>query len=132
MAFAKDMLEIQKKLKKLGHKATIPFGTEPHLKDSNFVESLQENLEYCIKNNVMKKNFDMILEHDAVLVLNKKRKGIDGYIGISALMEMAIAHHNNKKIFLYQQVPHFDSHRFAHEVMIMQPVAIESDLKKIK
>lgn len=132
MAFAHEMVKIKKQLKKLGHIVQIPDGTAPHLKNPAFVESLEENLKYCVKNNIMKRNFDLVVENDAVLVINHKRNNIDGYIGISALMEMAIAHHFNKKIFIFNKIPHFREHRFAHEVAIMQPVIIDGDLRKIK
>lgn len=131
MAFIKNMISLKNKLEKLGHKASIPYGTEPHQNDSNFVESLKANLEYCIQNNVMKSNFDMVTEHDAVLVVNKKRKGVKGYVGVSALMEMAIAHHFDKKIFVLHKIPHYNKVRWAHEVMIMQPKFINSNLTKI-
>ncbi len=132
MSFIKDMIKIKKDLDKLGHKASIPLGTEPHQKDSSFVDNLEENLEFCIKNNVMKRNFDLVAQSDAVLVLNHKKNGVDGYIGVSVLMEIAIAHHLNKKIFIFNAIPHFRDKRWAHEVAIMQPIIINNDLTKIK
>lgn len=132
MSFLHDMLKIKKELDKLGHQASIPYGTEPHFKDRTFVNNLEKNFQFCIKNNVMKKNFDLVAENDAVLVLNHKKNGVDGYIGVSALMEMAIAHHFNKKIFILNKIPHFNQVRWAHEVAIMQPVIIDGDFDKIK
>ena len=132
MAFVKDMVMLAKELKKRGHEASIPKGSEPHLKDMSFVENLEENLAFCIKDNVMKRNFEEVAKNDAVLVVNKKRNGIDGYIGVSALMEMAVAHHTNKKIFLLNPTPHFRDARWAHEVAIMQPIIINGDLSIIR
>lgn len=132
MAFVKDMVDLQKQLVKFGHDVSLPRGSEPHLKDSSFVDSLAKNLEFCIENNVMKENFDQVAQSNAILVVNKNRNGIDGYIGVSALMEMAVAHHLNKKIFVYNEVPHFNKVRWAHEVAIIQPIIIKGDLKKIK
>lgn len=132
MAFAKDMAKIVEDLQKLGHKAFLPHGTAPHLTDEIFVDDLEANLEYCIRHNVMKKCFDQVAESDAILVVNKKRNGVSGYIGVSGLMEMAVAHHLNKKIFVLNKLPHFKKHRWAHEVSIMQPIVINGDLSKIK
>lgn len=132
MSFIKDMIKIKDGLDKLGHKAFIPHGTEPHQTDGTFVDSLKENLEFCIKNNVMRRNFDLVAESDAILVLNHKKNGTDGYIGVSVLMEMAIAHHLGKKIYLFNQIPSFEKVRWAHEVSIMQPTIINGDLTKIK
>lgn len=131
MAFVKEMVKVQKKLQKLGYYANIPLGAEPHLKDSSFVDNLEENLKFCIENDVMRENFREVAKHDAVLVLNKKRNGIEGYIGVSALMEMAIAHYLGKKIFLLNPVPHYNNARWAHEVAIMQPIILNQNLKKI-
>lgn len=131
MAFIKDILNVKRQLDRLGHTALIPYGTEPHLIDSKFVEKLGDNLEYCIKNNIMKKNFDMVAKSDAVLVLNPKRNNIEGYIGVSVLMEMAVAHHLNKNIFIFNEIPHYDKARWAQEVRIMQPIIIHGNLNKI-
>lgn len=132
MAFAREMVKIKEELKKMGHEADIPYGTEPHLTDDKFVDSLEDNLKFCIENDVMRKNFQEVAKHDAVLVLNHKRNGTDGYIGISALMEMAIAHYLHKKVFLFNDIPHYNNVRWAHEVSIMQPVVIKRDLSRIK
>lgn len=131
MAFAHEMVQVKKQLKKQGHEARIPYGTEPHLKDSTFVDQLEDNLQFCIKNDVMRKNFEEVVQHDGVLVLNHKRNGIEGYIGISALMEMAIAHYFRKKIFLYNPTPHYSHVRWAHEVAIMQPTILNGDIRNI-
>lgn len=132
MAFIKDILNVKKQLDRLGHTALIPHGTEPHLTDNKFVEKLGDNLEYCIKNNIMKKNFDMVARSDAILVLNPQRNKIEGYIGVSVLMEMAVAHHLNKNIFIFNGIPHYDKARWSQEVRIMQPVIIHGNLNKIK
>lgn len=132
MAFIKDIVNVKKQLDNLGHTALIPHGTEPHLIDNKFVEKLGDNLEYCIKNNIMKKNFDMVEQSDAILVLNPKRNSTEGYIGVSVLMEMAVAHHLNKNIFIFNDIPHYDKARWAQEVMIMQPIFINRDLTQIK
>jgi len=132
MAFIRDILRMKKQLNRLGHIALIPHGTEPHLEDSKFVDTLGENLEYCIKHNIMKKNFDMVKESDAILVLNPRRNNIEGYIGVSVLMEMAIAHHLNRKIFILNEIPHYDKARWAQEVRIMRPMIINGNLNKIK
>lgn len=99
MKFAKDMVSLKKDLDKNGHDAAIPFGTEPHLTDKNFVENLEDNLKYCIEKDVMRENFRQVAESDAVLVLNKRRNSIDGYVGVSALLEMGIAHYFKKRFY---------------------------------
>ena len=132
MKFVHKMVEIKKELDKLGHDTLLPLGIKPHLRDRGFVENLDGNLEYCITNGVMRKNFQRVSDSDAVMVLNYKRNGMEGYIGISALLEMGVAHYLKKKIFLVSKTPHYKKERWAHEVAIMQPKVIDGDLKKIK
>lgn len=132
MKFAQEMVKIKKELDKLGHNAFIPIGTKPHLEDKGFVENLDGNLEYCITHDVMRRNFQQVSDCDAVLVLNYRRSGVEGYIGVSALLEMGVAHFLKKKIFLMQKTPHYKKERWAHEVAIMQPIIINGDLTKIK
>lgn len=132
MAFIEDIIQFKKDLDKLGHNASIPHGTEPHQEDGRFVDNLKSNLDFCITNNIMRRNFDMVVDNDAILVINKKRNGVRGYIGVSVLMEMAIAHHFNKKIFVLHKVPDYRKIRWAHEVEIMQPIILNGDITKIK
>lgn len=132
MAFAKNMIDAQRELNKLGHKAQVPVGIEDHLQDGDFVDKLDENLRYCLENDVVRKCFQQVADSDAVLVMNKKRNNINGYIGVSALMELGIAYFVRKKIFLMNDIPHYNDARWAHEVTIMHPVVINGDLSKIK
>ncbi|MEX2007433.1 MAG: hypothetical protein WD992_01555 [Candidatus Levyibacteriota bacterium] len=132
MKFVKDMPKIKKELNKLGHKVILPVGIRPHLKDETFVENLDGNLAFCIKHNVMRRNFNLVAKSDAVLVLNYKRNKIDGYVGVSVLLEMGIAHFLKKKIFLMQKTPDYKNARWAHEVAIINPTVINGDLSAIR
>lgn len=131
MKFAEDMVKIKKQLDEIGHTASIPIGTEPHLNDKEFTDNLDDTLEWCITHDIMRRNFQQVAVSDAVLVLNYKRNGVEGYIGVSALLEMGVAHYLGKKIFLIQQPPDYKDARWAHEVAIMQPTIIKGDLTKI-
>ncbi|MBI2195927.1 MAG: hypothetical protein HYU48_02685 [Candidatus Levybacteria bacterium] len=132
MKFVNDMGKVRKELGKLGHKVILPVGIKPHLKNSDFVENLDGNMAYCIKNDVMRRNFRLVAKSDAILVLNYKRNNMDGYIGISVLLEMGIAHYLKKKIFLMQKTPDYNKVRWAHEVAIMEPKVLDGDLAKIQ
>lgn len=132
MKFAKDMVRVKKELAKLRHKGQLVVGIKPHLDNPDFVEDLDGNLEYCIENGIMRKNFRLVAKSDAVLVLNHRRNNLDGYIGVSALLEMGIAHFLKKKIFLMYKTPDYRKVRWAHEVAIMNPKIINGDLSAIK
>ena len=131
MAFAREMLEAKKQLEDMAHTIGLPFETEVHLDMPDFVDDLSGNLQYCIDNDVIRKSFDFIAEADGVVVLNYPRKGMDGYIGTSTLMEIAIGYHFKKKIFLLFPIPSYDEVRWAHEITIMQPVILNGDLSQI-
>lgn len=131
MAFAKEMFAAKEALEKMGHDVGLPYETEVHVQNPGFVDELANNLQYCIDNDVIHHSFNLIEKADAIVVLNYPRKGIQGYIGTSTLMEIAIAYHFHKKMFLLFPIPHFDEVRWAHELAIMQPQILHGDLSKI-
>ncbi len=131
MTFAKEMLQAKQELERLGLKAEIPFDVEHHIKDEGAIDDLERNFRYCVENDVVHKGFQQVADADAVLVLNYPKNGISGYIGTSALMEMAIAYWLRKKIFLLHAPPSDRVHRWAHEVKIMQPIILYGNLSKI-
>lgn len=132
MTFAHDMLVLEKELQKLGHNVYLPLGMEPHLADSTFPDNLKDDLTFCLENDVIRKNFDQLAEMDAILIFNKKKNDIEGYMGVSTLMELGIAYFLKKKLFIFYDIPHFNKHRFAHEVTIMQPTFLHEKLEDIR
>lgn len=131
MTFAKEMKKTRKKLEELGHTVTVPTNTEEHISDPTFQNNLSLNLLEGRKNDVLKKNFDLIALSDAILVLNYSKNSIDGYVGTSTLMEIGLAYYLGKKVFLFNKIPHYNDVRWAHELEIIQPVIINQDLIKI-
>lgn len=132
MAFAREMVKAKEFFEKEGFDTQLPYETELHLENPVFVDSLEDNLKYCIENDVIRKGFDFIANSDAVVVLNYPRKGVEGYIGTSTLMEIGIAYFLKKKIYLLNDVLHFNEVRWAHEIRIMQPIILHGDLSKVK
>jgi len=47
-------------------------------------------------------------------------------------MEMALAYHFNKKIFLLHSPPDVRKEKSTHEVLIMQPIILDGDLSRIR
>lgn len=132
MTFAKEMLQAEEELNKLGWEAVAPFDAKEHAQDNALIDDFARNLEYCIKDNVIRKGFWQVADSDAVLVLNYPKNGIEGYIGTSSLMELGIAHWLGKKIFLLYDIPTPEQCRWAHEVQIMQPSILSGNLAKIQ
>ena len=131
MAFAKEMIAAKEELGNMGYEVELPYETEVHVQNPEFVDDLSNNLQYCIDNDVIHHSFNLIEKADVIVVVNYPRKGIDGYIGTSTLMEIAIAYHFRKKIFLLFPIPHFDEVRWAHELAIMQPTILHGNLSKV-
>ena len=132
MSFAKEMLETQKKLKKMGHIVEIPCDTQKFVDNPEMTtDNHEENYKWCINNDIIRKCFNTIAESDAVLLLNYPKNGLDGYVGASSLMEIGLAYHLNKKIFLMYQPPLPKEVKSSHEILIMQPVVLNGDLSKL-
>ena len=88
----------------------------------------EENYKHCIENDILRKCFNSIAESDAILLLNYPKNGIDGYVGASSLMEIGLAYHFRKKIFLLYPPPPPQEVKSSHEILIMQPTILNGDL----
>jgi hypothetical protein len=127
MHFAKEMLDAQKLLEELGHEAIVPLDTHDCVKDP----SLNSNLEWGMNLNIDKDHFNKIESSEAILVLNYPKNNIDGYIGGSSLMEIAVARHLDKKIFILYDLPSEDEIRYALEIKVARPIILNGDLNQI-
>ncbi|MBI2442697.1 MAG: hypothetical protein HYV40_02170 [Candidatus Levybacteria bacterium] len=132
MAFSREMLATKKKLEAMGHTVNVPYDTVVHLADEKLVDDLDRNLIHARERDLMRQSFKLVAKSDAILVLNHKRKGIEGYIGTSALMEIGLAYYLGKKIFLLYDVPHHDRVRWAHEIRLISPVILHGDWSKMR
>jgi hypothetical protein len=127
MHFAKEMLEAQKTLQELGHEANVPGDTLECIENPN----LNMDLEHCITTQIDKSCFQTVADSDAILVLNYPKNGMDGYVGGATLMEIGLARHFDKKIFLLNDLPSQDQLRYVLEIKITNPVILQGDITKI-
>ena len=127
MFFAKEMLEAKEKLQKMGHFCFVPSDIQDCVKSPE----LSMDMEHCLKTNIQKECFDNIKESDAILVLNYKRNGIEGYIGGATLMEIGIAQCLDKKIFLLYPPPKIEAQRYSIEIQLAKPIILNGNLNKI-
>lgn len=124
MKFAKEMLNTKAELEKMGHEIFIPIDTERCVNNPN----LNEDIGYCIEQDILRRHFKIIENCDAILVLNYKKNGIKGYVGGNTLIDMSIAHFFNKKIFMLNPIPDMS---YTVEIKIMQPVVLNGNLNKV-
>jgi len=128
MVFAKEMLAAQKELEAMGHEVLIPIDTLDCLKDP----SLNESFEHCQRyGDIDKDHFNKIAASDAIIVLNYPKNGLAGYIGGAALIELGVARHLDKKIFILHELPSEKNLRYALEIKIMRPIILNGDLNNI-
>ena len=138
IAFHNEMLKTKEELEKMGHEVKLP---PSQLKDGNgkpisaaqFYEIRKTSLGsegwvWDRKEWAMKKHFDKVVWSDAILVLNYAKNNVPGYVGANTLMEMGLALHLNKKIYLLNPMPEIS---YKEEILGMKPIIISGDLSKI-
>jgi len=133
-SFYKDCLDTAKELKKLGFKVRIPKTALIMKRRNNFnVDDyktwFKNKDDYKLKKGLMKLHFKKIIESDAILVLNKEKNGIKGYIGGNTLMEMTIAFHYKKPIFIFNKIS--EKSNIKEEIYGLTPVFMLGDLRRI-
>src|SRR3989344_4608186 len=86
--------------------------------------------DYKRKKFLTKKHFEKVIRGDITLVLNYEKNGVPGYVGGAVLMEMAIALHHRKPIYLLNPIPKSVSYK--EELLGMSPMILDGDLANIK
>lgn len=85
--------------------------------------------DYHKKRDLMTTHFDEIARADAILVLNYEKHGQPDYIGPNVLMEMGIALHYNKPIYILNDIP--DNSPFEEEIKGFMPTVLRGNLSGI-
>jgi hypothetical protein len=131
------MIEIANKLARLGHTCELPYSTRIIISGELTLEEYLKEIEISGDKKFRKEaNIDVIKEHyefiknsDAILVVNIDKNGVKNYIGGNALMEIGFAYVLGKKIFLLNPIPEME---YKDEIMAMQPIILDRDLRKIE
>lgn len=131
MKFSESILKTKKFLENKGHEVLIPLDTKHLIDNPDLTDNLDADYKHLKETDMLRKCFNLVADSDAILVLNHEKNGIKGYIGTSVLMEIGLAHFLNKKIFLINELPHFNEQRWSQEVHAMQPIVINGNLEKI-
>ena len=129
MAFAKEQIDIKNKLEEMGHEVQVSDDIFDYANSPKLKLSFEKELELSLKHDILKTFYKKIADSDALFVCNLNKNNIDGYLGTSMLMEIALAYYLNKKIYLLND---FDKNQgYALEVSIINPVVLNGDFKKI-
>jgi hypothetical protein len=139
IAFYEKMQEVKKELEKLGHEVDIP---PCEIEDGEGkVISVQEYYKirksgnedekwiWERKQKAIKEHFEKVVWADSILVLNYLKNEIEGYIGANTLIEMGLALHFDKPIYLLNVIPEIS---YKEEILGMKPIVIKGNLKLIK
>ncbi len=128
MSFAREMVDAKQHLDGLGFDATVHSDTERFVNNPDFKTDSIENFNHCKENDIMRKAFEAVGDNDAILVLNLPKNGINGYIGVSTMMEIGLAYHLGKRIFL--MFPPME--KLSGEMKIMKATVLNGDLNEMK
>jgi hypothetical protein len=139
IAFYKEMIKIKKDLEVFGHEVRIPPADITDNKGKvidveTYYVLRKEGMDkpdswlWTKKEELIKDHFKKIEWCDAILVTNYDKNGVNGYVGANTLMEMGLALHLSKPIFMINQIPELS---YKEEILGMKPIII-NNLKEIK
>ncbi len=122
MQFDSEMTKLADELRRQGHEVDKPNVVEGHVYEDNL------DANAVLKRGFIDEHFAKIDMSEAILVVNEKKNGIDGYIGGNTLIEIAYAYQQGLNLFLLNPVPEMS---YADEIRGMHPTIIDGDIAKI-
>ena len=137
MAFFHKMQELDQRLRTVGHEVQMPVWPEENVEmkeaQKQFFEFEKQHLPWQdwmseYKGKAIREHYAKIIWSDAILVVNEEKRGVPGYIGGNTLMEMGLAFHLTKPIYLLHEVPDLG---YRAEILGMQPVLLNGDLSQL-
>jgi hypothetical protein len=133
-SFYRQAADVQSQLQASGFTAIIPATAERMKKSGDYDVSHYKTWfgdanDYHKKTALMRGHFAEVDKAEAILVLNYEKHGIANYIGGNVLMEMAVAFHQHKPIFVLNEIP--DESAFLEEIIGLNPVVLHGDVGKL-
>jgi len=133
VSFYRQVIMVKIELESLGFTVLVPDLSSQMESENNYsFESYAERFDDAnpqVKKRLMDEHFKKIAQSDGVLIINKRKHELEGYIGPNVLMEITVGYFLQKPVFLLHPVekslPAFD------EVMALQPLIIYGELKQI-
>ena len=126
--FYSKIPSIKEQLEKKGHTISLPNSYDnPNAENEYKLKGEKDHIEF--KQKMFKLSRDVIITQDAVLVLNFEKNGVKNYLGGATFLEMYEAFMNNKKIFLYNDIP---EGILKDEICGFAPIVIHGDLSLVK
>ncbi len=139
IAFIDEMEAVRKELETLGHGVQIPpleiaddTGKMISVKEYYAMRKAAADDHGWIwkrKAEAIRNHFDKVVWADAILVCNYDKNGVSGYVGANTLLEMGLAFHLKKPIYLLNAIPEVS---YKEEILGMRPIVIAGDWTRIK
>lgn len=130
MAFYKDVVLMGEKLEAKGWKVLYPITALEMKKKNDFnVNHFKKHITVAKKRELIRLHFEKIKQADAILVVNKTKNGIRGYIGPNVLMEIGLAF--DLGIDTYLLHPFNRGHSFHEELTAIAPTILGGKLDKL-
>lgn len=134
-SFYEKLFPIEKELRKLGFKVSMPKIANTMKKAKEFNPAVYKTWfknpnDYHKKRSLINHHFNKIIKGDAVLVTNFNKNGIRGYIGGNVLMEITIAYHYKKTIFILNEIA--ENSPILEEIYGVNPIFLKGNLKNLK
>lgn len=130
MNFYQELVRIEGVLTQMGWTVYIPQSAKVMKDKQDYdVSHVKGVLSYEERSRLIRRNFDEIRDSDAILVINNEKNGVPAYIGPNVLMEIGLAFHFGKKIFIWNDVP--ESAPYKEELNCFGVEYVNRDLEKI-
>ncbi len=135
IAFIDEMDAVRKELEAMGHAVKMPpleiMGDDGRMMPVKEYYAIRKSAALATPDNAdwvwkkkaeaMRNHFDKVAWSDALLVCNYDKNGVTGYIGANTLLEMGLAFHLGKPIYLWNPIPEV---AYKEEILGMWPVVI--------
>jgi hypothetical protein len=138
IAFIDEMDAVRRELESMGHEVQMPpleivdgDGKMIPVKEYYAIRKAASDDHAWIWNRkaeAMRWHFDKIVWSDVILVCNYDKNGVANYIGANTLLEMGLAFHLKKPIYLLNSIPEIS---YKEEILGMWPIVIDGNLEKI-
>ena len=133
-AFYRKVNEVKDTLDPLGFEVLVPRLALEMKRTGNYEVSQYKTWfadpnDYDKKADLIRAHFAEIDKADAILVVNEEKRGIKNYIGGNVLMEMALAFHTNKPVFILNEVPEGSS--VEEEIRGVLPILLHGKVKDL-
>ena len=120
------MVDVQKKLEKLGHEVLMPNKTEGV---DYWAKDNKSRVEAKRKFRFIDLHIEKIKRSDAILVVNITKNDIVNYIGANTFLEMGFAYYWKKKIFILNPLP--DQTYIIDELLTFEPIVLNGHLEDV-